>query len=63
MSKCRIGAGAFLSCRRALAARMRVSFDRWQIAKRCMYLVMLGLSVLIVYLLWSLDEALDMLAP
>jgi hypothetical protein len=47
---------------KSLIARWGASMDRWQIAKRGVYVALLGMSLLIFYLLWSLDEALDMLA-
>jgi hypothetical protein len=46
-----------------LIARTGASTDGWQIAKRVVYVVVLGMSILIFYLLWSLDEALDLLTP
>jgi hypothetical protein len=46
-----------------LAARFGASMDRWHIAKRLVYVVLLGASLLIYYLLWSLEEALDLLLP
>jgi hypothetical protein len=48
---------------RRLTARTGASTDRWQIAKRAVYVILLGASFLIFYLLSSLEQALELLQP